>query len=809
MERKGTKEHDENAPSESNSTREDFGETFLALNEGSPGHSQIVADKATGGNPTVPVDLFEKLKHSLPEKGLHASNRGQQIKERVTKRRQSHEVSPDSSESVDSYAEGSYSLSDSSPQQKGRTKHDSRSVRQTVSSGPQADDENLRFPGGSKSDKAEWAKLLREKNKSDKKVSALSQEVDDLRSESKDMRNLVSSWQEQVSDMSTRQIEDRKKFQNSTELIAKARVELTKTMNENAMLKGKLHEQHLSSDIRDRRISALNATIDRQAKKITFMTRDMQDTETVLRHYTNENRRLEEELSAISLTRDGTSIEQVLQQLEQARVGWMEERERALETKRLALDTENNHILERDRSQHRKDAEHLIEVVKATREREKELDRVQADIVKQLDDLYAANKELRARFKEEHVGNTKEMKRKDHTITVIEQEVSKLRRKLASSQLRDQDNQALLAEIENNNKGNEELRKTLKRNSLLEKKIRKLKKELKEQKNTPVGDWKEIVLPGYKNLHGVTFGAPSDELAGFLTILVEDQKAKRADSQTVLRKEVRKYLRSLKEPGDVMGRGRSKSKKDRPSDKLKPTKKKIDAKTKEGKSKKQKHATAVAALDPSDRRTAKSTKESKSLKQLTREIEREIEFLEESRLKRRKKSRPRYKRHTASDDDETPVRSKRDRLGKKLKRGTTGEIRKGSKRKDLIDSDDSSSARHWKNSNSKDRKHFRSSRERVERTERAKKKNGAGATPRYPTLEDNLQRVAEMEEGSSSISARIPEPDDISLVVMKHTHLRKPKKGKSKKKRKGRAKRGSGTHGLTSDAAPQLILALQ
>jgi hypothetical protein len=159
-----------------------------------------------------------------------------------------------------------------------------------------------------------------------------------------------------------------------------------------------------------------------------------------------------------------------------------------------------------------------------------------------------------------------------------------------------------------------------------------------------------------------------------------------------------------------------------------------------------------------------------------------------------------------SENDESSARSKRDRGRKRLKRGTSGEVWNGSKRKG-VDSYDSSSAHHREKRKSKDRKHVRSSRERFEGTERAKKKSArrVRSMPRYPTLDDNLQRVAEME-GSSSISAIIPEPDDISLVVMKHTHSRKAKQGKSKKKGKGKKQGGSGR---THEAAPQLILSLQ
>jgi hypothetical protein len=371
-----------------------------------------------------------------------------------------------------------------------------------------------------------------------------------------------------------------------------------------------------------------------------------------------------------------------------------------------------------------------------------------------------------------------------------------LRRKLAASQLREQENQALLAEIENNS---EELRKALERNRLLEKRVRKLKDLNKGKKNRSEGaDWKEIVLPGYKHLRGVTFGAPSEELAGFLTILVEDQKAKKAESMTEVQKEVRRYLKESHDQGDDIDRG-------------KPTKtgakSKPGTKKREGVSKKK-----STEIDTSSRLSkAKPSKKTKSWKQLARELERELEILEEESYRRspyRKKAgrKIKYKKRPTRDDDETTATFHRDddettatfhgrRKRKRLKSRSTGNDRIRSKRR-YQDSDDSSSSYRRMKKTSRDRKHHRSRSKRVENKRRS---TGARHNPRYPTLDDNLEMVDALEDTSSRLS-NIPDPDDISLVVMKQSHVRK-----SKGKHKHQGATSGRSRGISPSAPPQII----
>lgn len=749
--------------------------------------------------PKLRPELFEELTKSFHSKSTRAFDRRQEIKARIMKRRNSHRALHESL-SIASFAEDSETdgspFEDNVPHKSHQQSHRSLVSGESASTSgsfvdhtilPTEHSADFKFPGGSKPENAEWTRLLREKKNSDKLVTRMSQEIENLRSESKDLRKQLAKWQEKVSSISARHSEDRRKFDNSTDMIAKARQELTKTLNENLMLKGKFYQLQMNADVANRRIVALNETVDLQATKISSMNHEMQDKEAELRHFANEKRRLEEEVSVITASRDNKSISQVLQQLEEARSGWLEERERALESKRLVLDAENNRIIERGSQLHQKVSEQSTQ---ATQVREMELEEVQTKISSQLEELKATNIELRDQVVEDRMENKKEMKKKEHMITMIEQEVAKLRRKLAASQLREQENEALLAEIENNS---EELARALKRNIQLEKQIRKLRRQKEShgnEKSEGNHDWKEIILPGYKHLRGVTFGAPSDELAGFLTILVEDQKAKKSHSKSELQKEVRRYLKEL---SNENGAGDQMTIKQQRSGKTRRSSRKVgDRKSTRTLPKRKEKTRKPIDIEDFDW----SSRAKKSVEQLTRELERELEKIDEEEQHSVKKSR---------------LRKRRKEQAKKKSSRKSSIIRKekDTKKKRRRRSNDSSSSPSYRKS--RHRKKRRSDSAKVKHktkevpTRKRKHKVTAGRRlSRDMTLDENLEMLAQLETISHRL-AMIPDPDDISLVVMKRNHKRKQsKKSKSEYRRAGRLRQGE-----HASFTPPAIIALQ
>merc|ERR1712238_370913 len=65
----------------------------------------------------------------------------------------------------------------------------------------------------------------------DAKISLLDQQVSDLTVETKNHRKQLSRWQSKANKLSKLQSKDRMKFDRSTDLIAEARVGLTKALN--------------------------------------------------------------------------------------------------------------------------------------------------------------------------------------------------------------------------------------------------------------------------------------------------------------------------------------------------------------------------------------------------------------------------------------------------------------------------------------------------------------------------------------------------------------------------------------------------
>lgn len=734
-----------------------------------PRRAQIsaIADES-GDRPRLRPELFDELRKSIHGRSTRNFDRRQQIKERIMKRRESQRVLPlaSSAHSIDS-SEPSFAESEDIPLKaapksgkKGKGKKmtwdtsqhsvdtfldesfsdrkgsshghgfESSTSRDLVQPSPIFDSDNaVDPPEDFDSLRLEWSTLVRENKKlknnatvDEKKISILARQVYDLKAEGTDLRKQLSNWQDKVSAISKRQSQDRIKFENSTDLIAKARVELTKTLNENSALKTTVHELELAADDRQRRIQSLNENVASQSGRITLMSAELRDIQTELRYNIDEKRRLEEELAVIVASRDGKDIGETIRRLEQDRAQWLEEKERTLEAKRIALDEENDRVLEREKKRYREEAEELMEISEKTRDRELEHQRLQEIINKQLTEMKEANEDLRDKLQQEHMENRVETKKKDHTIAMLEQEVSKLRRKLAASQLREQEYEARLAEIENND---DELRHTKKQNSLLEKQIRKLRKGKPIQQGG--GDWKEIVLPGYKNLHGVTFGAPSEDLAGFLTILVEDQRSKQSETKSKLQKEVRKYLREL--------RGKAGE-----SDKKGSTKRK--SKTVKKKSTTTKKKKISTKLRSSKKKKPTPSKQPKRQSSFT-DIEDYDWDVKPKKIKKKKSKRTRSVEEFSDDDSVAQRRSKRHKkLTKKTKRKSKKKLdvkKKASKKK---------SSKHGE-------KH-------------QAKKSGGRRISRHAARKDDSEMMADLKDRN---------PEDVSLAVMKQAHTKKRSSG--------------------------------
>ncbi len=728
----------------------------------SPGRSpklaqHNVAPNLSGERPRLRPDLFDELKKSIHSRSTRNFDRRQEIKARLMKRRESqrnlpnpstHSTSSDASfaEGHDSFAtdlppksalrgkggkvmkwdmsaHSSETFANASFSDMGDTEHGPNfkpsALDESISE--QHDKEGVKVVGDL--DRAEWSDLIRENKRlkceddlNKKKISILTQQVDGFRAESTDLRKQLSSWQEKASAISHRQSQDRQKFENSSDLMTKARVELTKALNENASLKSRLHEIQLQAESHDRTILFLNETIDNLSEKISSITAQLKDSEAELRFNINEKRRIEEELAVVIASGDGSDIGETIRRLEQDKAKWLEERERILEAKRIAIDEENDRLLEREKQRYRREAEQLVAVSEKTKDREGEHQRLQDAISGQLKELKKNNDDLREKVNNEQLENRVETRKKDHTIAMLEQELSKLRRKLAGSQLREQDFEAQLLDIQNSS---DELRDAKRQISLLEKQIKKLKKEKAHERT----DWKEIILPGYKHLRGVTFGAPSDELAGFLTILVEDQKAKQSEVMSQIQNDVKKFLKEAK---DKVGSGMS---------------------------------SASRSKSNKDEKQAKPRKSNDANKTSTT---------------RKRKMDP--NEFTDIEDYDWAVKPKK----------TVTPIHRVQVEESSSSEDDSSTNHSLKKHRRRDKRRKQKKKSRAKKKEKPKLKKHGKIQPKQqparrrisrhrPTLDDNIEMMERKSKNSVAMNL-----DDISLVVIKRTHANKLKKKKKR-----------------------------
>ncbi|KAG7360122.1 hypothetical protein IV203_035221 [Nitzschia inconspicua] len=401
----------------------------------------------------------------------------------------------------------------------------------------------------------DWIRLIKEKKSLKNKLATslarntlLAQQVDDLNAETEDLKSKLERWKEKAARLTEQQCSERSKFDNAIDLVTRARVELTKTTNENSKLKQQNFDLETSVASKDRLVEDLNETITRQADIIHKLSNKLKDQETTLRLSDDEKRRLEDEVAVLIAQREGDEMRDTFRQLEEERQKFFWQREMDLEAKRIELEKQRDWILEQDRVRHAKDMERLTQDAIRETEIDRERQTIQKLIHQQLEDMKEANRELRDKFGRERNETAAEMKERENDIFRLECEILELQKQL-SVQKRSKKDIALIEEKAESAK--DDLRDMKRHKLILEKEITKLKKKKKKGGKNPDG-WREIIFPGYR---GVSFGSEESEaLAGFLTILVEEKgkKSKKAQKaaiklERILEDRERKHRRKYKE----------------------------------------------------------------------------------------------------------------------------------------------------------------------------------------------------------------------------------------------------------------------
>jgi predicted nucleic acid-binding Zn-ribbon protein len=132
----------------------------------------------------------------------------------------------------------------------------------------ETDGVNMQIDGDFESYKAEWARLIKTKqslkaqlNASEMQLSVLQQQVDGLMVQTNDLKLQRDHWQGKATKLKKLHERERLKFENSTDLIAQARVELTKSMNDTRAMRTIIHDLESNLKTKDRRIEELDDTI--------------------------------------------------------------------------------------------------------------------------------------------------------------------------------------------------------------------------------------------------------------------------------------------------------------------------------------------------------------------------------------------------------------------------------------------------------------------------------------------------------------------------------------------------------------------
>jgi len=307
----------------------------------------------------------------------------------------------------------------------------------------------------------------------DAKISLLDQQVSDLTVETKNRRKQLSRWQSKANKLSKLQSKDRMKFDRSTDLIAEARVGLTKALNSSSKFQAKIHDLESIVNERDRRLENLFETIERQSDTIEVMNIKMRDKDTVIQLNENEKRKLEDEVAVLISSRDGGDIGTTLRRLEQERQTWSWEQAENFKAVRIELEDENERMLEREKTRYKQE----LKIMTEDRNKKKAIDindqNMQGYINQQLDDMKEANRALQEKHTEDRENLRRESLKQDDIIIELENHVHDLQKMIASQ---DQSTKELVFRKAEIKFVKNDLQDARRKNEFLEDKISKLNK---------------------------------------------------------------------------------------------------------------------------------------------------------------------------------------------------------------------------------------------------------------------------------------------------------------------------------------------
>jgi len=263
-------------------------------------------------------------------------------------------------------------------------------------------------------------------------TSLLGQQVNDLTSETQHLRKQLSEYQAKSNKLCEMHSKERIKFDNSTELIAQAKIGLTKALNDASNLEAKIDDLDTIVDDRERRIDDLYETIEQQTQKIGEINMKLKDKDTLLRLTENEKRILEDEVEVLMASKDERETGETLRRLERAREKWLQDREAKIEAARMQLENENDKHLEREKNRHRQEHGVLIEHSNKKKQTEERQQKMQDFVNQQLDDMMDINRELQTKLTKERERLISERKEQDNTIQSLELLVIDLRNQLAT-----------------------------------------------------------------------------------------------------------------------------------------------------------------------------------------------------------------------------------------------------------------------------------------------------------------------------------------------------------------------------------------
>eukprot|EP00536_Pseudo-nitzschia_multiseries_P002794 jgi/Psemu1/6338/gm1.6338_g len=287
--------------------------------------------------------------------------------------------------------------------------------------------------------RTECARLKREKKAlktklvtRDAQSSLLRQEVNDLTSEIKTLQKQLSKWQKKSHELFEMHSKERIKFDNSTDLIAQAKIGLTKALNDASNLEAKIDDLEAIVDDRERRIDDLYETIERQTQNIDETNMKLKDKDTLLRLTENEKRILEDEIEVLIASKDKKETGEALRRLEREREKWLQEQEARIDAARIQLGNDIDKNLEREKNRHRQEQAMLIEFSSKKKENDEKQQKMQDFVNQQLDDMMDVNRELQRKLTKEREDLLSKRENQDNMIQSLELLVIDLRNQLAT-----------------------------------------------------------------------------------------------------------------------------------------------------------------------------------------------------------------------------------------------------------------------------------------------------------------------------------------------------------------------------------------